>query len=343
MYTLLGNSIAPTLRDYFTAKADNGEIDLLSASIGKFPSSEAFSEIAAPIKSLKGKPVTIIQSLAASGKHTANDFVMQLLLTVRNLKKNGAGPIWAVMPFASYMRQDRKFEGRMTSVAIDDLGFLLKQAGAEGVSTIEAHSKAGVKLLEEHFGAGQVFNLDPTGLFSKEIKRIGVKDLVVGGPDAGANERAESVRKALKAKRFSFTKRHVGVNRTEVTGFSGNVRSKNTDTVDDMYDTGGTTINSQLALAEKGAKQRYVMATHGIFSNGGLKRIFEARAQNNLDPAVHKIFVTDSIDIEEKLSELRRQYGYAAVYNKVKLLSVGPMLFDHIQQDIINHPKMKVG
>jgi phosphoribosylpyrophosphate synthetase len=229
----------------------------------------------------------------------------------------------------------------MTSVAIDDLGFLLKKAGADGVTTVEAHSKASIKLLEEHFGSAQVFNLDPTELFVKELKSLGIKDLVVGGPDAGASERADSVRKAIKAKSFSFTKRHVGVNRTEVTGFAGHVNDNNTATIDDMYDTGGTTINSQLALADKGAVLRYVMATHGVFSNGGLKRIFEAKVQNNIEPAAHKIFVADTIDIEDKISQLKRQYGNILVNKRIKQISVAPMLFKHLQKDIITHPKMK--
>lgn len=214
MLVQLGNSLAPTLRDSFTSCAANDHnIQLLSSQLGKFVSSEAYSEIIPEGQELAGKAVTIIMSPAALAGDTANDFVMELYLNIRTLKRNGAGAVWVVMPFAPYMRQDRAFDGRMTSVAIDDLAFMLKQAGVEGVSTIEAHSQAGIDHLESHFGKGQVFNLEPTELFTAHIKAQALDNLAVGGPDAGANARADAVAKALQVPRFAFTKQHVASTR----------------------------------------------------------------------------------------------------------------------------------
>ncbi len=343
MLVLLGNSLAPTLRDYFKARARNDQgVALLPASIGKFVSSEAFSEIKTPAADLKGQPVTIMQSLAAVGDHTANDLAMELLLAVRTLKRNGAGPVWVVMPFAAYSRQDRAVGGRMTSVAIDDLAFLLKQAGAEGVSTIEMHSEAGVKFLKDHFGEGQVYNLDPTELFGRDIhEHLEADHSVVGGPDAGANDRAASVARCLNAARFQFKKQHIGVNETEVTGFEGDVAGKNTVTVDDMIDTGGTIENSQVMLESKGAKGRYVYASHAIFSKGGLERLFTAKTASGDAYAITQLVVADTIDIGVKLAKLKRQYGDQEVDARIRQISTGEMLYDHIVRAVGEHPAMK--
>lgn len=343
MLVLLGNGLAPTLRDYFEARVRNDDsVALLPASIGKFVSTEGFSEIKAMPADLEGQPVTVLQSLAAVGDHTANDFAMELLLAVRTLKRNGAGPVWVVMPFAAYGRQDRPFDGRMTSVAIDDFAFLLKQAGAQGVSTVEMHSAAGIRLLEDHFGQGQVFNLDPTDLFARDIRaHLNADNVIVGGPDAGASERADAVARCLGAQKFAFQKQHRGVNDTEVTGFSGDVQGKDAITIDDMIDTGGTVENSQIELEKKGATGRYVYTSHGIFSKGGLERLFTAKTAQGGSYAISQLVVADTIDTGPKLAALKVQYGEREVDERVRGIPTGEMLYGHIVGDIVPHPLMK--
>jgi ribose-phosphate pyrophosphokinase len=341
MLVLLGNSLTPTLRDYFTSRVtDEKNLKLLPASLGKFVSSEAFAEPQISPEDLKGQPVTIMQSLGAVGDHTPQDFLWQTLMTIRKLKEKGAGPIWVAMPFAAYGRQDREFDERMTSVAIDDLAFSLKQFGAEGVSTIEMHSDAGVKILERHFDKNHVFTLDPTELFANDAREnLDVQNLRTGGPDKGANARADAIARALKTEKFRFKKQHIGVNKTEVIGFEGDVDGKDTMTIDDMIDGGGTIENSQVSLAEKGAKKRTTYATHPILSNGALERLFTAKTKDG-EHAVSQLVVTDTIDIDAKLSALRRQYGEKAVDSRVRQISVGAMLFDHVTNDVLPHPSM---
>jgi ribose-phosphate pyrophosphokinase len=342
MLVLLGNSIAHTLSGYFNDRALNDKtVEILPASIGKFVSSEAFTEIKNSSQNLKGIPVTVVHSLAAFGDHTANDLAMQLLFIVQTLKRNGAGPVWVVAPFLAYGRQDKAIQERMTSIAIDDFSSLLKHAGAEGISTIEMHSKAGVDFLIKNFGEDQVFNLNPTELFVTDVvKNLKNESFVVGGPDAGANERADSVAQHLNALRFSFKKQHTGINETEVTDFSGDVTGKTTLTIDDMIDTGGTIENAQVKLESQGAKSRYVYAAHGIFSKGGLERLFKAKTASGNDYAITQLIVTDTIDINIKLAKLQRKYGHEQVKQRVRTISTGEMLYKHIVRDIAKHPKM---
>jgi hypothetical protein len=55
---------------------------------------------------------------------------------------------------------------------------------------------------------------------------------------------------------------------------------------------------------------------------------------------VSQLVVTDTIDIDAKLSALRRQYGEQAVDSRVRQISVGAMLFDHVTNDVLPHPSM---
>lgn len=133
-----------------------------------------------------------------------------------------------------------------------------------------------------------------------------------------------------------------------------------------MIDTGGTIKNSQVALAAKGAVNRYIYAAHGIFSNGGLERLFKAKisgkdmsaaerligksglknifaasAGGHNAPAVSKLVVADTINISDKLEALASRYGRKGVEARIEQLSVGAMLYDHISGTVAAHPLMK--
>ena len=257
MQILLSRDIAPTFRDYFSKRAlGDDRVHLLGSSIGNFKSTEAFSELLGDRELFGGEPLTIVQPLIGDGTQSVNDLAMQLLLTVRTAKRYGAGPIWVEMPSIAFDRQDRSLDGRMTSIGIDDLAGMLKEAGVVGVSTMEIHSEAALGYLHEHFGKENVFNLDPTDIFQADIqarKDIDVSNSVVGGPDKGANARRDAMAVALGVSKFGVEKEHEGVNTTRVTDFKGDVSGKQSITVDDMVDTGGTATNSQKELADQGA------------------------------------------------------------------------------------------
>jgi ribose-phosphate pyrophosphokinase len=339
---ILGNSLSPSLSNYFNEIVTTTEsLTILESSLGKFKSSESFAEILGNPANLNHQPVTIIQSLGATNDQTSNDYAMQLLQSIHTLKRNGAGNIWVIAPFMAYSRQDRAFDGRMTSIGIDDFAFLLKQVGAVGVSTIEMHSETGLDLMKENLGRDAIFNLTPTDLFANYIKgKCGNDNFTVGGPDAGASARAEAVRKVLNAGEFKFKKIHTGINETKVTSFEGNVKNCTSLTIDDMIDTGGTIKNAQDTLEKNGAAKRIVMAAHGIFSEGGLEKLFNAKANDGAS-LIQEIIVTDTIDVTTKLEQLRKQYGTRAVDARVTVLSTAPMIMNHIKTDLINHPLMQ--
>ncbi len=352
MQILLGRALAPTLHDYFYSRVANDDrVQFLDGSLDNFVSGEAFAEILSNGVDFSGEPITIVQSLGSIDDQvidgeivkgsTANDLAMQLLLAVRTLKKNNAGPIWVQIPSMGYDRQDREFEGRSVSTGIEDFAIMLKEAGAVGVSTMEIHSAAALKFLEDSFGRGNVFNLDPTEIFARDIQgRIDVGNAVTGGPDEGANIRRDTLAEALGTDKFTITKKHKSVNETVVTGFEGDVKGKATITVDDMVDTGGTIEKSQIRLAEQGASSRHIYSARPLLSDNALKRLFTAKTGGGAYAVTDMTFL-DTVNIGAKLSQLRAEYGDAAVAERVRVLKSGAAFYDHMANEILTHQSME--
>jgi ribose-phosphate pyrophosphokinase len=94
--------------------------------------------------------------------------------------------------------------------------------------------------------------------------------------------------------------------------FIGDVKGKIAIVVDDMVDTAGSITTAVDTLCENGAKEVYVTATHGIFSDPARKRIRES--------PVKEVVVTDTLSIQLGPDD-----------GKIKVLSVADILADTIK------------
>ena len=341
MLVLLGQGLAPSLQDYFNAKAaDDSRMVVRKPYVGQYPSTEARVNVQNVSSEIKGQPVMLMHSTGPDGTETPNDRAMSLLLTVRTLKRYGAGPVWVVMPFMAYGRQDRQFDNEHNALGLDDFSFLLKQAGAAGVSTIDLHSEKGLGDLKDNLGQNNVYNLSPLSLFAADLQEQFIDTpLVIGGPDAGAHDNAKALAKALGTEIFAFQKVHTDTSKVEVVGFEGNVAGKATITLDDMIDTGGTIEKSQTRLKTEGATARYVYSTHGIFGKDGLRRLFSAVVDQ--DTLVNGLVLTNTIDVGPRRRMLEQDFDEADVTKRLRCVNVAPLLYDHIANDLVSHPAMK--
>jgi ribose-phosphate pyrophosphokinase len=86
-----------------------------------------------------------------------------------------------------------------------------------------------------------------------------------------------------------LTKMRPEHNRAQVMHFIGDVQDKIAIIVDDMIDTAGTITSAVDTLYERGAKEVYVTATHGILSGPAYERL---RAS-----AVKEVVVTDTLPV----------------------------------------------
>ena len=132
-----------------------------------------------------------------------------------------------------------------------------------------------------------VFNEQPVkvkGLTRKFRKKTALKDV-------GA-KRAESYAKRLGLGVALADKKREEPGIVEGMTIIGDVEGKNVLLVDDMIDTAGTLCKAAEVLKQKGAREVYACATHGIFSK-------DARQKIEFSP-LRKVIVTDSIPQESQ-------------------------------------------
>lgn len=331
MLVLLGNSLSTGIRDHFNANAAANGHTLLPASISQFPSREAFAEIKGAVV---GKDVIIMQSLGAVAEQSSNDFAMQLLFAADALKSEyHARSVWAVMPFLAYARQDKTRPGHQDSIGMKTFAKLMKASGIDGVSTVDIHSDDSREMLEAVFGKKNVTVIDPTDLYVDYLQQQGYEDATVGGPDAGAHDRARRVAEGVGVSQFHVNKKRdteqVGV--TKLTHFEGEVAGKKAVIIDDIVDSGGTVTNCGRKLLDEKATDVSMAMAHGVFSNNAIERLYLAKT-DELKPVFSKIVVTDAIDIEPDLHRLQRQYS--DIRERVVVLPLGEALMQHVTDTI---------
>ncbi|MBI3440684.1 MAG: ribose-phosphate pyrophosphokinase-like domain-containing protein, partial [Proteobacteria bacterium] len=176
--------------------------DIASASIGKFQSDEAFTELFYGEKAdfdfnterIKGSKAFVVQSTA----EPVSDSLQHLLEMVHTLKYNGATEVTAVIPFVAFSRQDRAFDSRFTSVAADLFAKQLKAAGADKVITFTMHSQAAMQFYKNAFGDGFV-NLATTDIFATDLKQkfyFTSSQIIAGAPDGAEKPQDEGQKRA---------------------------------------------------------------------------------------------------------------------------------------------------
>lgn len=284
-----GNSNEPLAHDI----CRHLSVNLGNAKVKTFSDGEVLVEIN---DNVRGRDVYVIQSTCSP----ANNNLMELLVMTDALKRASAARINAVVPYFGYARQDRKVAPRapITAKLVADL---LSVAGIDRLLTIDLH-------------AGQIqgfFDIPVDHLYAapvmlEEIRRLNLGELVIVSPDAGGTERARAFAKRLDAGLAIIDKRRSGPNVSEVMHIIGDVKGKVCAIVDDMIDTAGTLCTAATALQNQGATAVYAFATHGVLSGPALERISES--------PLKKVFVTDTIPIQNKLNKCGTLQGVSVSY-----------------------------
>jgi ribose-phosphate pyrophosphokinase len=276
---LLSGSSNPTLAQ---AMADHLDTPLAKGEFKRFKDNEIFVEIQ---ENVRGEDVFIIQSTS----YPANDHLMELLIGIDALRRASARRITAVIPYYGYGRQDRKVGGR-TPISAKLVANLIVTAGANRVLTLELH-------------AGQIqgfFDIPTDNLFSTPVlerdiraQYKNVSDLMIISPDVGGVVRARALAKSLGADRAIVDKRPPKAGEIEDMKNIGEVEGRHCIMIDDIVDSGGTLCNAAEALLEEKAASVSAYITHGVLSNGAVKRIQDSKLKelvvtNSIDPATRK-------------------------------------------------------
>lgn len=278
------------------------DIPVGKASVTEFSDGEISVHIN---ENVRGSDVFILQPTCMP----VNRNIMELLLMVDALKRASAGRITAVIPYYGYARQDRKVQPRVP-ISAKLVADLITAAGTSRILTMDLH-------------AAQIqgfFNIPVDNLYAAPVlleyvqKKYDSKSLIIVSPDAGGVERARSFARKLECSIAIIDKRREVANVSQIMNVIGDVQGKDTIILDDMVDTGGTTIQAAAALKEKGANRVIAACTHAVLSGNAIGKV------NN--SVLEELIVTNTINLDSKKEQCE----------KLTVLSIAPIIGEAIKR-----------
>ncbi len=296
---IIGGSATRYLAEKIAAKLNMELTDVISC---RFADNEIFVQIN---ESVRGADVFVIQSTSNPG----NENLMELLILLDTLKRASVKRITAVIPYYGYGRQDRKAQPR-TPITAKLVADLLTVAGAQRILLLDVHALQ----IQGYFNI-PVDHLFATPVLFDYFKKT-KGNYVVVSPDAGGVERARFFARLLRTNMAIIDKRRYEKNKATIMNIIGEDQIKGADLIiiDDMIDTAGTLCSAANVLQEKGARNIFACATHGLFSADAI--------QNINGSTLSKVVVTDSIYFDKNRTD-----AY-----KIEILSISDLLADAIER-----------
>ena len=293
-----GNSHPQLVRDI----CDYLGQDIGQVEVFKFSNDNTFVKI---LENVRQKDVFILQSTV----EPVNDHIMEMLIMIDAAKRASAGRITAVVPYYSYARTDKKDQPRVpiTGRLVADL---LETAGADRVVMIDLH-------------AGQVQGffqvpVDELTAMPRQVEYFldrNLDDPVVVAADIGITKKARDFANWISAPLAIVEKRRVGnEDRVESLNVIGSVDGRLVILFDDEIGTGGTMIAAAEAVIAAGAKEIYVVATHGVLPGDASTRLAEK-------PYIKEVVITDTVPLPAD-----------KVNSKIKVISIAPLLGEAIRR-----------
>jgi len=283
--------------------------DHLGRPVGKIHCTRfADGEIRVKIEeSVRGMDVFIVQPTCAP----VNDTLMELLIMVDAFRRASAKRITLVMPYYGYSRQDKKIKPRepVTARLVADM---ITAAGAHRVLAVDLHAgqiQGFFQLPLDHLYAGPLL----AAYFAEKGLMDG--DTVVVSPDVGGVGRARGMAEMLHTPIAIIAKRRPEPNKVEIMEIIGDVRGKTCVMVDDMIDTGGSTVSGACALMARGARRVFACCTHPVLSVAAVDRIE--------DSPIAELIITDTIPFDD---------GKRTRSTKTTVISVAPLLASAISR-----------
>jgi ribose-phosphate pyrophosphokinase len=277
------------------------DVPLGDVKLSTFASGELYARYG---ESIRGADVFVVQSHC----EPINDRIMQQLLMIDAAKRASARRITAVCPFYGYARQDRKAEGR-EPISARLLADLLTVAGADRVVSVDLHTGQ----IQGFFDC-PVDHLTAVPLLADYLAREVEGDVVVVSPDAGGLKLARRFANCLGDANvesdlaFIDKRRPKGThNVAEATDVVGNVAGGVCVLVDDMIDTAGTIVSAANLLMDRGAREVWVAATHGVLSGPAVDRLKNA--------PVRQVVVTNTLPIPDEKR-----------FDTLQVLSIAPII-----------------
>lgn len=277
------------------------EAPLLPSSLRRFANDCLEVQLQA---NCREQDVFIIQPLVAP----VQEHLVELLLMLDAARGASAARTTAVIPHFAYARSDKKDSPRI-SIGGRLVADLLATAGANRVLTITLHSP------QVHgFFSMPVDHLHALRELSAHFNAADHSNTVVVSPDLGNAKEAAAFAGMLGAGVAAAAKQRFSDNDVRISTIIGDVAGRDVIVLDDEIARGSTVVELVRHLHQHQVRSIRVACTHGLFSEGAVKRIGELEG-------VSEIVCTNTAPIP-----------MAARTEKLKVLSVAPAIAEAMRR-----------
>ena len=297
--------------------AEMMKVNIADSTIGRFADGEVSVQIN---ENVRGKDVFIVQTCASP----VNDSIMELLLTVSCARRSGARRVTAVIPYFGYKHHRRGsplsslHQSRFLTSGAMDFAKMLQEMGVDRVIAVDLQRPGQGQeacFFDNNVPLETILTTDSlVDYFTKNVSLE--NDITVIAPNSECVKKAYNVQALLQKKLGKdvdllafFAKDSssgpTDTDKLELKG-KGQIDGRDMVIVDDMVDTAGTLASLSSKLNSLGAKNIYVIASHGLFSQNA--------SQNIENSAVSQVIITNTLPLPKSIS------------GKVTQVSIAPML-----------------
>jgi ribose-phosphate pyrophosphokinase len=248
------------------------------------------------------RDVFIIQTLAPP----VQENLVELLQMLDAARGASAARVTAVIPYYAYARSDKKSMPRI-SIGGRLVADLLATAGAGRVLTMTLHAP------QVHgFFSVPVDHLHALREFASHFAGLDLGNSVVVSPDLGNAKSAAALARMLRLPVAAGAKERHSDEKVTISSIIGDVEGRDVIVLDDEIARGTTIIELLDRLRERDVQSVRIACTHGLFSDGALKRIAA-------HPEVQEIVTTNTLPAPDGGPGLR-------------FISVAPVLAEAIRR-----------
>ncbi len=294
-------------QDFTKTVANHLGVQISDSNFQKFANSEVKFRLGS---SVRGSNVFVFQTHFGD----VNGAIMEQAILIDAAKRASARSITAVCPYLGYSRQDRKSKDRepITARLVTDI---LAAAGADRIVSIDMHSGQ-----TQGFFNGPFDHLIAMPVLIRRLRKLiseEMEDLVIVSPDAGRVKLTERYCEQLGSDMAIIHKNRKIGDKAEAVHLIGEVRDKHCLINDDMIDTAGTICAAAELLIKNGARDVWVVTTHGLFSEPAVDRIQKS--------PISKVIVTDTLPAPKGLID------------KLDIVPIGKIVADAIKAMNLNN------
>jgi ribose-phosphate pyrophosphokinase len=250
------------------------------------------------------RDVFIIQPLGPP----VQENLVELLMMLDAARGASAARVTAVIPYYSYARSDKKSRPRI-SIGGRLVADLLATAGANRVLTMTLHAP------QVHgFFSIPVDHLHALREFASHFSGLDLANSVVVSPDLGNAKNAAALARLLQLPVAAGAKERHSDLQVTISSIIGDVAGRDVIVLDDEIARGTTVIELLDRLRERNVRSVRIACTHGLFSDGALKRIVA-------QPLLREIVCTNTLPV---------LVGEAGA--ELRVISVAPALAEAIRR-----------